>query len=185
MINIKPWISYVAFRIAPGRTTESIDFLTAEWQRLAPGFPFEYRFLDEDFGRLYQTEKDLGKLFSFFSILALFISSLGLFGLSSFTAEQRTKEIGIRKVLGSTGVGVVVLLSKDFLKLVTAAFILSVPITFLVIEKWLEDFAYRIDIGIGIVILAGVLTVIIAEASVCYQAIRAALMNPVKAIRYE
>ncbi|HMB94220.1 MAG TPA: FtsX-like permease family protein, partial [Rhodothermales bacterium] len=185
VINIKPWISYVAFRLTPGDATEAVDYLQTQWQRFAPGFPFDYRFLDEDFDRLYRAEQDLGQMFTFFACIAIFVACLGLFGLAAYSAEQRTKEIGVRKVLGASVRSITLLLSKEFTMLVLIAFVLAAPIAFFVMNGWLDDFAYRTSVGVGTFVLAAVLALTIAWLTVSYQAIKAAVADPVKSLRYE
>ena len=185
VINIKPWISYAAFRLTPENIPATVDYLQAQWQRLAPGFPFDYRFLDEDFDRLYRAEEDLVRLFTFFAGLAIFVACLGLFGLAAYSAEQRTKEIGIRKVLGASTRSITLLLSKEFTLLVSVAFFLAAPVAFFVMRRWLADFAYRIEISGWVFLLAGVLALTIAWLTVSYQSIKAALADPVKSLRYQ
>src|SRR5699024_3248021 len=134
---------------------------------------------------MYRTEQRLGQVFGGFAAIAILLACLGLFGLSAFTAERRTKEIGIRKVMGATVTNIVVLLSKDFLKLVLIGFVIAVPIAFYFMNQWLQGFAYRIDLGVGIFLLAGGLALLIALATVSWQSIRAALANPVDSLRSE
>jgi putative ABC transport system permease protein len=157
----------------------------AVWASVIPNQPFEYSFLDEDLARLYLTEKTLADIVSAFMLIAIFISCLGLFGLSVFTAEQRTKEIGIRKVLGASAAGIVALLSKDFLKLVVIALVVASPPAWYFMNKWLENFAYRIDIPWWVFALTGVLAVSVAFLTVSFQSLRAALANPVESLRNE
>jgi putative ABC transport system permease protein len=147
--------------------------------------PFEYSFLDENFARQYSAEKMQGKLLMTFTVLAIIIACLGLFGLITFTAEQRRKEIGIRKVLGSSISGIVLLLAKDLLKLVIIAMVIATPIAWMMMNKWLQDFAYRVDIGWWVFAVAGVLGLLIAFMTVAVKAVRAAMMNPVKSLRTE
>ena len=135
--------------------------------------------------RQYRSEQRISKIVTTFTILALFIACLGLFGLAAFTAEQRTKEIGVRKVLGASVGGIVVLLSKDFVKLVGLAFVLAAPVAYLVMGRWLEDFAYRIEISWPIFLMAGLAAFVVALVTVSYQSIRAAMTDPVEALRYE
>ncbi len=177
-------VSNVYVRIRPG-VPAAIDRLRAEWEVLTGEVPFQYDFLDERMDRLYQSEERWGKIVGYGSLFAIFIACMGLFGLAALAAGRRTKEIGIRKVLGASVPGVVALLSKDFLKLVGVAFIIAAPVAYFAMQKWLEDFAYRIELGIGTFILAGLLAALIALATVSYQAIRAALADPVKALRSE
>ena len=150
-----------------------------------PGYPFEYKFIDETFGQLFKTETLIGKLAGVFSILAIFISCLGLFGLAAYTAERRTKEIGIRKVLGATVKGLAALLSKDFLQLVVISCLIAFPVAWWMMKSWLESFAYRIDISGMVFVVAGLLALFIALITVSFQAIKAAIANPVKSLRTE
>ena len=162
-----------------------MDKVARSWKTLMPEAPFEYSFMDEDFDRLYTGERQAGTLFTIFSSLSIFISCLGLFGLAAFMAEQRSKEIGIRKVLGASVYGITSLLSRDFLRLVLLAVVLATPLAWLLIGKWLEGFAYRVDIVWWIFPLAGMLAVVIACLTVTYQSIRAAVTNPVNSLRTE
>jgi putative ABC transport system permease protein len=145
----------------------------------------EYSFLDEDFDGQYKSEQRLENLFSIFSALTIFIACIGLFGLISFISEQRTKEIGIRKVLGASVEDVVLLLSKDFLKLVLFANLLALPLAWFVINKWLQNFAYRIDINFVNFILTAIITLLIAFISISGKTIMVALTDPVKSLKYE
>lgn len=155
------------------------------WQKFVPDYPFEYRLLDESLNNLYWSERRIGKIINFFTFLAIFIACLGLFGLVSFIAEQRTKEIGIRKVLGASIPGIVSLLSKEFLKWILVANFIAWPVAYLVMNNWLQNFVYRINIGIWTFVLAGLLTLLIAVLTVSYQAVKAAIANPVESLRYE
>ena len=151
----------------------------------SPAHLFSYTFVDDHLNRLYASEDEVRTIFSVFSLLAIVIACLGLFGLSAFIAEQRTKEIGVRKVLGASVAGIVVLLSKDFLKLVGLAFVVAMPLVYLALRRWLEDFAYRIEISWWIFLMAGLIALLVALLTVSYQAIKAALANPVRSLRYE
>ena len=170
------------------RTHDVKGFLTNlknQWDAFHPAGPLEYNFLDEKFASLYASEQRTKQIFSAFAILAIIIASLGLFGLSAFVIEQRTKEIGIRKVLGASVQHVLLLVSKEFLVLVAIAFIISVPLTWWAMNEWLKDFAYRINIGTGVFVAAGFSAVLIAFLTISFQAIRAAVANPVKSLRTE
>ncbi|MBA7675580.1 hypothetical protein ES703_83816 [subsurface metagenome] len=156
-----------------------------QWQEFIPDQPFDYYFLEDDLANLYENEERTGLIVTLFSILAIFIAGLGLFGLASFTAEQRTKEIGVRKVLGATVTNIVTLLSKEIVVLVLIAAAIAWPLAWYGMGRWLEYFAFRISLGISTFILAGVLALLIALLTVSYQAVRAALANPVEALRYE
>jgi putative ABC transport system permease protein len=177
--------SYVVVRIPRTDLENSLKLLESEWKAFAPTMPFEYKFLDEGFEEQYLAEQRLGKIFLIFSILTIFIACIGLLGLAAFATEQRTKEIGVRKVLGASVPNLVTLLSKDFSKWVLLANLIAWPVAYFVMNKWLQNFAYRIDIGWWVFALAGGLALLIALLTVSTQAIKAALANPVEALRYE
>lgn len=170
-------------------TTDRIQAKLAELERLYkaayPGNPFEFYFVDERYNQQYKTEQQYGQLFTIASALAIFIACLGLFGLATYMTEQRTKEIGVRKVLGASVIGIVTLLSKDFLKLVVIAILIASPLAWYVTYRWLENFAYKIAIEWWVFALAGLLAVGIALLTVSFQSVKAALMNPVKSLRSE
>ncbi|MBA2249030.1 MAG: ABC transporter permease [Chitinophagaceae bacterium] len=155
------------------------------WKDMAPGIPFSYRFLSDSFDHMYKAEQRVGKIAMIFSVLAIFIACLGLFGLATFIAEQRTKEIGIRKVLGASVKGIVEMLSRDFIKLVIISFIISAPLAWFIMNKWLQDFVYRINLSWWIFGIAGISALSIALFTVSFQAIKAAIANPVKSLRTE
>jgi len=165
--------------------TNTIGSIEKKWNQFSPDRPFQYSFLDETFGRLYQSEVRFKKVFIYITTLAMIIACLGLFGLAAFVTEQRTKEIGIRKVLGASVRGLVSLLSKDFLKLVAIAIVLAVPATWYFMQQWLQDFAYRIDLNWWIFAIAGILALLVALFTVSVHAIKAAVNNPVKSLRTE
>lgn len=175
----------ISLRIGGGNFSEAIEILETTWNKFAPGQPFEYRFLDQSIDAQYAIEKKVGKIMTSFSILTIFIASMGLFGLAAFTAEQRTKEIGIRKAMGASVSQIILLLSKDFLKLVAVAFVFASPVAYLLSKRWLEDFEYHIDINLWIFAGAGLLTVLIAWLTMSYQSIKVALTNPSKSLRTE
>ena len=153
--------------------------------RLVPGQLFRYSFVGDDFDLLYRNEDKLRDVFGYFAAIAIFIACLGLFGLAAFTAGQRTKEIGVRKALGATVPGIVLLLSKEFTKLVALAFVVAAPPAYFFMNRWLQDFAYRIEISWPIFLMAGLAALGVALLTVSYQAVRAALADPVKSLRYE
>ena len=179
------FIKYLAVRIRPNTVAETLAFLERTWNEFAPERPFEYFFLDQNLDRLYRAEEALGNVATAFSVLAIFIACLGLFGLAAFMSEQRTKEIGIRKVMGASVASVVGLLSREFLKLVLLANLLAWPLGYFGMNAWLQDFAYRIDLRPMTFILAGGVALLVALLTVSYQAIRAARSNPVEALQYE
>ena len=147
--------------------------------------PFEYSFMDEDFNKLYITEERTGQIFVSFAVLAILIACLGLFGLITYAAEQRVKEIGIRKVLGADVTSIVSLISKDFLALICIASLFAFPVAWWAMRKWLQDFAYRVDIGWEPFVFAGIITVLIAMITISFQSVKAATANPVTSLRSE
>ncbi len=175
----------ILVRIKAGKTKEAIADLQKICKELNPKFPFTYQFSDLEYAKLYTSEAVVSKLANIFAFLAIFISCLGLFGLATFTAEQRTKEIGVRKVLGASVPNIISLLSTNFLKPVILAFFIAFPVAWYVMSNWLRSYAYKIDIGWWMFALAGLLTVCIAMLTVSYQSIKAAVANPVKSLRTE
>jgi putative ABC transport system permease protein len=162
-----------------------LSTLKNDWNSFSPNGPFSYNFIDDRFAAVYKSEERTGKIFSVFAIISIIIASLGLLGLSAFSIAQRTKEIGVRKVLGANVSQVVVLLAKDFLYMVLVAFIVAVPLTWFAMYKWLQEFAYRINIGWAVFVMAGGIAIAIALITVSFQAIKAAIANPVKSLRTE
>ncbi|RRB04616.1 FtsX-like permease family protein [Larkinella rosea] len=185
VLRLNKWGGLVMVRTQPDNTEATIKVLEGINQELNPAYPFTYHFFDKNLDDLYRSEQQMGRIFNLFAALAIFISCLGLYGLSAFMAEQRTKEIGVRKVLGASVTGVVALLSKDFLRLVLIAIVIASPIAWYTMNRWLQSFAYKIDIQWWLFVLASLLTISIAMLTVSYQSIKAALMNPVKSLRSE
>ncbi|GAB3263927.1 ABC transporter permease [Larkinella harenae] len=175
----------ILVRTQPGQTHEALASLETLCQRLNPKFPFTYSFVDAGYEKLYKSETVVGKLASLFTVLAIFIACLGLFGLAAFMAEQRTKEIGVRKVLGASVGSIVALLSRDFLKLVLIAILIASPIAWYAMNEWLRNFAYKIGIEWWVFALAGGLSMGIALLTISFQSVKAALLNPVKSLRSE
>jgi putative ABC transport system permease protein len=185
-LHIRPeWYSYASVKVSTADIVATLSFLEDCWQKFAPNRPFEYSFLDESFDELYRAEERLRIILRYFALLAIFIACLGIYGLTAFTIEQRTREIGIRKVLGATVTNITALLSKDFVKLVLLANLIAWPIAWYAMNKWLQNFAYRTEIGWLVFALAGGMALLIALLTVSAQAIKAALANPVEALRYE
>jgi putative ABC transport system permease protein len=174
-----------SFKVNTSNINQLIAQVQSKWKSMAASLPFSYRFLDDSFNEMYRNEQRVGKIALVFSALAIFIACLGLFGLATFIAEQRTKEIGIRKVLGASVQGIVQMLSKDFMKLVAISFVIAAPTAWYFMNKWLQDFAYRVNISWWIFVAAGLAALLIALVTVSFQAIRAAIMNPVKSLRTE
>jgi putative ABC transport system permease protein len=175
----------MSFRMNTADIAGTIGLVKARWTKFLPGQPFEYTFLDERFDQLYRAEQRLGEIFGIFAILAVFIGCLGLFGLAAFISQQRTREIGIRKVLGATVPGIVRLLSREFIILVGIANLIAWPVAYIIMNKWLEGFAYRAPLNPLIFPAAGAAALLIAIITTGYQALRAALADPVKSIKYE
>jgi len=175
----------VLVRTQPGKTAATIQALEKISKQLNPAFPFSYGFIDQDINNLYKGEQQMGSLFNAFAIIAIFISCMGLYGLSAFMAEQRTKEIGVRKVLGASVLNVVYLLSTGFTKLILIAIVIAVPIAWFAINKWLSSFAYRINIGWAIFLITSLAALAIAWITVSYESVKAAVTNPVKSLRKE
>ncbi|HEX6180729.1 MAG TPA: FtsX-like permease family protein, partial [Chitinophagaceae bacterium] len=175
----------LSFKVEAERIPHIVKQAESKWKAMAPGMPFNHRFLDDSFDDMYRVEQRVSNIALTFAILAIIVACLGLFGLASFISEQRTKEIGIRKVLGLSMEGIVKLLSKDFVKLVLIAFVIASPVAWYFMNRWLQDFAFRVDIAWWVFGLAGMLALAIALLTVSYQAIKAALTNPVKSLRAE
>jgi ABC-type antimicrobial peptide transport system permease subunit len=175
----------ILVRTKAGKTKDALAGLQTICKSLNPKFPFTYQFSDLEFAKLYQSEQVVSKLSDYFAVLAILISCLGLFGLATFVAAQRTKEIGVRKVLGASVGNIVTMFSGNFLKLVGIAMLVAFPAAWWAMNKWLQNYAYKIDIGWPVFAVAGIATVFIALLTVSYQSIRAAVANPVKSLRTE
>jgi len=188
VLSIRPderYIYFISMKFGQADVREILSFLKEKWKEYSPGRPLDYFFLDENFDKLYRAEERLSQIFSAFSFLAIFIACLGLFGLAAFTAEQRTKEIGIRKALGASAANIALLLSKEFTKWVIVANIIAWPLAYFAMSRWLQNFAYRISIGLWMFFLGASLALVIAFITVSFQAVKAALANPVDALRFE
>jgi ABC-type antimicrobial peptide transport system permease subunit len=175
----------VLLRTQPGKTEATIRALEKINKQLNPSFPFSYGFVDQDINNLYKGEQQMGSLFNVFAIIAIFISCMGLYGLSAFMAEQRTREIGVRKVLGASVFNVVYLLSTGFTKLILIAIVIAIPIAWFAINKWLGSFAYRINVGWVTFLIAALGALAIAWITVSYESVKAAIVNPAKSLKSE
>ena len=175
----------ISVKVSTGNLSSTIEAIKAKYAAFFPGNVFSYYFLDEKFNAQYKDEQLFGKAFSIFSVFAIFIACLGLLGLSLFATTQRVKEIGVRKVLGASVTNIVLLLSKDFIRLVIIAFVMAAPLAYYVMHAWLQDFAYRINIEWWVFAIAGLLAVFIALFTISFQAIKVAIANPVKSLRTE
>jgi putative ABC transport system permease protein len=176
---------YLSVRIRPGRTAQALGFLKKKWDDFAPGRIFEYSFLDEDIDELYKADIRLNKIFTSAAGASILVACLGLFGLAALTTRRRTKEIGIRKVLGASSAGIAIQLSKEYLAMVLVANLIAWPLTYYAMEKWLLSFAYRTSIDLGTFIISALFTALIALLTVSYQSTKTALANPVESLRYE
>jgi putative ABC transport system permease protein len=186
VLSIYPELfKYFSVRINGENIPQTLRYLKNKWQELVPSQSFKYSFLDEDLNNLYKVEMRLRKIFVIVSLLAILIACLGLFGLTSFIEGLRTKEIAIRKVFGGSIPGIVLLLTKDFIKCVLISNIIAWPITWYAMNKWLQNFAHRVDIFLWIFLLAGILSMTLTVLTVSFKAIKAALANPVEVLKYE
>ncbi len=177
--------TYLSVKITGADIPKTILFIKETLAKVAPNYPFKYSFFDEIFDQAYKLEQKLASIFSVFALLAILVASLGLFGLASFTAAQRTKEIGIRKVLGASVAGIILMLSKEFTRRVLLANIIAWPVAYFALNRWLESFAYKVDIGLWSFVLSGALALFVALVTLSYQAVKSAVANPVEALRYE
>jgi len=175
----------INFKFNSSHANEVVQSIEKIWKQLAPGQPFQYSFLDEDFGRMYRTEQRLSSIFLIFAGLAIVIACLGLFALTSFTAEQRTKEIGIRKVLGASVSSIVIMLSKDFGKLVLIAFVIAAPVAWFGADWWLKGYTYKTNLELWVFLCAGLAAIVIAWATMSFQSFKAASNDPVKSLKSE
>lgn len=185
-LQFKPeWTGMLAIRIKAGKAKEAIPFIQSKIKAIDPNGLFVYSFLDDTIEQLYQSENNMGKVFEFFSLLAIVIACLGLFGLSAHTIESRTKEIGIRKALGATVAGILAMISSRFGRLVILAFIVAVPATWYAVDRWLDNFAYKIQISVWVFAATGLIVLLISALAIGFNTIAAATTNPVKSLRYE
>jgi putative ABC transport system permease protein len=185
VMQISNHVWFSAFKISPDNMNETIAYIENEWNKLEPSHPFRYTFLDAKFGALFKQQQNFGSMFLYLTILAIIISSMGLYGLASYTAEQRTKEIGVRKVLGASVAQIMNMLNKDFIKLVLISNIFAWPITYLLAKDWLSNFSYQIDMPILPYVFATLVALIIALLTVSTQSYLAANSDPVDALKYE
>jgi putative ABC transport system permease protein len=185
VLHIYPEIVKVAVKVKAANIENTIASIKSAWDKFSPDYPLAYNFLDENFQKMYKSEEKLSSLLWIFTGLAIFVGCLGLFGLAAFSAEQRVKEIGIRKVLGASVISIIALLSGKFLRPVLLASVIGFPLAWWAMRQWLQDFPYRVSISWWVFVLAGVAAVLIALLTVSFQAMRAAVANPVKSLRTE
>ena len=179
------YFSRLLIRVRAEDIPNTLSFMKAQWEAVTQSSEFRYSFLDEGIDRQYRTEERWHRMIGYGTLFAIFIACLGAFGLTALAVTRRTKEIGIRKILGASITNVVSLLSREFVLLVGIANVLAWPVAYWAMSKWLSDFAYRIELGIGAFVLGGVLTLLVVIGTVSLQAVKAAKMNPVEALRYE
>lgn len=179
------WKTFISVRLKPGNVSETLSYLESNWNEVTPAGAYNYFFIDQSIQQLHNADQRTGRVFTYFAGLAILIACLGLFGLASYMTIKREKEVGIRKVFGANVANIVVLLSKDFIRLVGIGFIIAAPIAYLAMSRWLQNFAYHAEIGLGIFVSAGLIALAVSMLSVSYQSAKAALMNPVKSIRSE
>ena len=184
-VAYKEYLTYIIIRLAPGDIDRAIKKLETDWATVLPDYPFEYQFLDEDYDEMYRAEKRMGTLLNYFTITAVIIALLGLFGLASFMAEKRTREIGVRKVFGSTAKGIIYLLTWEFSRLVLVAIVIGIPLSWYFLDNWLQDYAFRTELNWWIFGLAAIFCLLVAWLTVGFQAARAANKNPAQALRHE
>jgi putative ABC transport system permease protein len=189
---IKPMVLFTEIRgwelllkLKGDNLPQTIAGLGLKWKELVPYMPFEYHFMDDDYNKLYNAEIRLGEVMDIFASIAIVLACLGLFGLSTYSAQQRVKEIGVRKILGAKLFNIVALLSKDFLLLVSLAFAIAIPVSWWAMAKWLQGYEYRIAINAWLFVATGFATILITLLTVSFQAIKAAVSNPVKSLRVE
>jgi putative ABC transport system permease protein len=177
--------AFISVRMSSKDLRQSIAAIESIWKRFGPAVPFEYSFLNDQIGRLYRTEMVLSRLLTILTTLIIFIASLGLFGLTLLLFQQRTKEVGIRKVLGASANSIAVLLSKDFFKLIAVAFVIASPLAWWAMHQWLQGFAYRIDVAWWMFLIAALVVLLIAFITISFQVVKAARTNPVESLRLE
>jgi putative ABC transport system permease protein len=184
-MQFSPRFKYLIASVKTSNLPLLINTVEDQWKAIIKETPFEYSFLDDDFQKTYEADQRLSQIITCFTIITIFVACLGLFALAAYMAEQRRKEIGIRKVLGATVTGIVALLSNDFLKLVVLAILIASPIAWWTMNEWLQDFAYRVSISWWIFLTTALIAMMIALSTVVFQAMKAAIANPVKSLRTE
>jgi putative ABC transport system permease protein len=185
LINDPSLFNYLCMKIAPDNIPETIQYIEKKFKDFDPTAPFEYTFLDGRLDRIYKAEQRIGQIFNSFSLLAIFIACLGLLGLASLAITLRTKEVGIRKVLGASTSRIVILLTREFTVLVLVSNIIAWPAAYFVMHKWLQNFAFRINISVWVFLLSGLTVIFIALLTISFKAIKTAIANPVNSLRYE
>ena len=165
--------------------SSTIQYIEDTWEKLLPDYPFEFFFIDERLNAMYQSERKMAESFNYFTLIAIFIACLGLFGLTSFIAEQKTREIGIRKVLGASVSKIIVMLSKEFIRWIILSAVIAFPVSWYAMDRWLQNFAYRTNLGFEVFTASIVIAFLIAQLTVSYHSIKAATADPVDSLKYE
>jgi ABC-type antimicrobial peptide transport system permease subunit len=179
------YLNFIYFKVKPGNVHETIAGLEKTWQKVMPLYPFDYQFLDQEIDKMYRVEERTGTLLKYFSVLAILIACIGLFGLATHTVEQRRRELGLRKVLGASGNSIFTLISSEFIQLLLIASLISVPLSVYMLQKYLSNFAFHIELSIGIFLLAVFLAVVVTGLTISYQLVIAIRTNPAKSLKYE
>jgi putative ABC transport system permease protein len=185
LLVYRPLNNNIYIKMSGNETAKTLAFIEAKWKEIFPDQPFTYEYLTDRFNRQFQADEKRGLIFTIFTILAILIACLGLFGLASYMVEQRTKEIGIRKVFGADEKTILGLISRDFLLLVSIGILIAIPVSYLIMSKWLEKYVYRTNIGAMVLVLAALLTIIITFATISFKAYQASIMNPSRALKTE
>jgi len=179
------YMGFIYFRIKPGNLHQEVAGLQKTWEKILPSYPFDYQFLDQEIDKMYRVEERTGSLLKYFSILAILIACIGLFGLATYTVEQRTRELGLRKVLGASGISILRLVSEEFMKLLMIASVISIPVSLFMLKKYLSNYGYHIQLSVWIFVIALLMTVLVAGLAITYQLITALRANPAKSLKYE
>ena len=185
MLIYRPLNNNVYLKLSGTETAQTLSFIETKWKEIFPEQPFVYTYLSQRFNRQFEADEKRGLIFTIFTILAILIACLGLFGLASYMVEQRTKEIGIRKVFGANESTILGLISKDFLILILIGIVIAVPVAYYFMHNWLENYVYRMKIGVPIFVVAALLTIVITFITISYKAYQAAIMNPASALKTE
>jgi putative ABC transport system permease protein len=185
LLVYRPLNNIIYIKLSGNDTKQTIAFIETKWKEIFPDQPFNYTYLSERFGEQFQADEKRGLIFTIFTILAILIACLGLFGLASYMVEQRTKEIGIRKVFGANEGVILRLIAKDFLLLVSIGIVIAVPVSYYFMSKWLENYVYRTNISVPLLIIAALLTILITFATISYKAYQASVMNPANSLKTE
>jgi ABC-type antimicrobial peptide transport system permease subunit len=179
------YLNFIYFRVKPGNLHETVSSLEKTWEKIMPLYPFDYQFLDQEIDKMYKVEERTGTLLKYFSVLAILIACIGLFGLATHTVEQRRRELGLRKVLGASGRSIFRLIAREFIQLLLIASIISVPLSIFMLQKYLSNFAFHIQLTVGTFVLALFLAIVVTGLAISYQLVTAIRTNPARSLKYE